>query len=390
MRIGIDAKPLGAQYGGIRRYTEELVRGLARVDGDNEYLLFSVPADHGAEDLGPRVARASHAFPLKSWLDLLRLAGAKGRIDLFHGTNYSAPLAADFPTVLTVHDLTVKLFPQHHPRLRRIHHLALPVLCRRAARIIAVSHKTKADLVRYLGIEADKIDVVYLAVGGEFHPIRDAEVCARVRRRYGLPEAFGLFVGSVEPRKNLAVLIRAMAALRREGLPQRLVIAGSGPRPYVESLHAAIRAEGLESGTDVVLCESVENADLPALYSMADVFVYPSLYEGFGLPPFEAMACGAPVLVPDNSSFTELYGDYGLMLDLRGPEGMAEAIRRVLLDARLRGELIEKGLRHARSRTWEDTAAETLAVYRRVGSLPFARRHLLAARPRPAEREGRA
>jgi len=368
MRIGIDAGPLAVPFGGIRRYTERLVRALARVDDRNEYVLYAPAECGGRERIAPHVEWETSVFPLKlkGWLDLIHLPGAEGTIDLFHGTNYTAPLLARVPTVLTVHDLTVHLFPKSHPRRRRLRHRLLPALCRRSARIITDSYCTKSDLVEHYGIPAEKIDVVYLAAGEEFRPVGCMETLVRVRERYALPETFVLFVGSVEPRKNLPQLVRAMATLIREGVEQRLVIAGDGPRRYMQSLRELVRREGLELGTDVLLPGVVLDEDLPALYSLADLFVYPSLYEGFGLPPLEAMACGAPVVLPDHSSFRELYSECSLMLDLDRPDVLVDAMRRLLWDHALRDEFVERGQKLAKSRSWEDTALETLEVYRRV------------------------
>jgi glycosyltransferase involved in cell wall biosynthesis len=368
MRIGIDAGPLAVPFGGIRRYTERLVRALARVDDRNEYVLHAPAECRGLPRVAPHVAWEVSRLPLKlkGWLDLVQLPGGEASLDLFHGTNYTAPLATRVPTVLTVHDLTVHLFPEHHPWRRRLRHRLLPALCRRAARIIADSYCTKGDLVEHYGIPEEKIDVVYLAAGEEFRPVGCMETLERVRERYALPEAFVLFVGSVEPRKNLPRLVRAMTTLVREGVEQRLVIAGDGERGYVSELRQLVRSEGLELGRDVLLPGAVPDEDLPALYSLADLFVYPSRYEGFGLPPLEAMACGAPVLLPDHSSFRELYRDCSLMLDLEQPDALVDAMRRLLWDPVLRDELVERGQKLARSRSWEDTALETLEVYRRV------------------------
>jgi glycosyltransferase involved in cell wall biosynthesis len=233
--------------------------------------------------------------------------------------------------------------------------------------IIADSYRTKADLVEHYGIPVERIDVVYLAAGEQFRPIRRGAALDEVRDRYGLPQAFVLYVGTLEPRKNLPMLVRAMAELLREGVEQRLVIAGHGDPRCLRSLDHAIRAAGLEPGRDVILTGWVPDEDLPALYSLCDLFVYPSDYEGFGLPPLEAMACGAPVIVPNHSCFRELYRDHGMVHDLGNPSRLAAAMRRPLCDRVLREELAEKGLKLAKARTWEDAAAETVEVYRRAG-----------------------
>ncbi len=366
MRIGIDASPLRAQGGGIRRYTEHLIRGLARIDRSNEYILFGAKSRVDGLELGSNFAWDRIDFPMKSWLDRFHMVGAPGKIDLFHGTNYLAPLLDRFPTVLTIHDLSVHLFPENHPRWRRLSHCLLPGLCRRSARIIADSFNTRADLVRHYRVPEDKIDVVHLAASQEYRPVREPAELDRVRQRYALPESFVLFLGVVEPRKNLPALIAAIGELFREGTPRRLVIAGGGQRKYVECLREVVRREGLELDRDVVITGYVERRDLPALYSSCEVFVYPSLYEGFGLPPVEAMACGAPVIVSRNSSLEEIFRDSSMMVDLAQPGALAAAVRRVLQDPAQRAQLVGAGLEYARSRTWDAVAAETLEVYSRA------------------------
>jgi glycosyltransferase involved in cell wall biosynthesis len=366
MRVGIDASPLLARDGGIRRYTESLIHSLSRVDGDHSYVLLRAGSAAPAGGPGANFAWDRLYFPFRRWLDHFYDFGSLGKIDLYHGTNYSTPLLDRRPTVLTVHDLSVYLFPKSHPPLRRLTHRLLPTLCRRSARIIADSFNTKADLVRHYGIEEGKIDVVYLAAGEQFRPVRDGAERERVRRRYGLDGPFVLFVGSVEPRKNLSALVRGMAALRREGFPHRLVIAGGGETRYVESLHQLAGREGLLSDRDVLFTGHVRDSDLPALYSLCELFVYPSLYEGFGLPPLEAMACGAPTLLPRNSSFLELYEGCSMMAELVEPEQLSQAMGELLGDPGRRAALVEDGLKRAHSRSWDAVASETLEVYRRA------------------------
>jgi len=316
--------------------------------------------------LGPNFEWDASDFPMKRWLDYFHIQAAGQKIDLYHGTNYSAPLLARQPTVLTVHDLTVQLFPEVHPRVRRLAHSMLPLLCRRSRHIIADSFNTKADLMRLFDIPEERVDVIHLAVGEEFRPIEDEAELARVRRRYGLPNSFLLFVGSVEPRKNLPALMQAVAALQNEGFPQKLVIAGDGSEGFMQELRLTARALGLKPGRDVIFTGFVEDADLPALYSSSDLFVFPSIYEGFGLPPLEAMACGVPVLLPENSSFTEYYRDCSLMVDLSRPGAMTEAIRSMLQNTSLCRHLVKEGLERARQRGWDRVADETLEVYRRA------------------------
>jgi len=365
MRIGIDVGPLAAPAGGIPRYVERLVASLAALDSRHELVLC------GALDraLAPPALRPlrwdRRELPFQRWLKQLHPIGA-GRLDLFHATNYLPPLALRVPTVLTVHDLSVHLFPESHGPARRLRHRLLPLMSRRAARVIADSLNTKRDLVRCYGLPEEQIDVVYLAVGDEFRPVRDEAERERVRLRYRLPERFVLYVGSLDPRKNLAALIAAQARLRHAGCPLPLVLGGVGPARHVEALCAAAHAQGLRRGEALLLPGHVEDADLPALYSLCDLFVYPSLYEGFGLPPLEAMACGAAVLVPDNSAFSELYRDTQLLFDLDDPDALTGAMAALLGDRERRQQLAEQGRKRAFARSWESVAAETAACYERA------------------------
>jgi len=381
LKIGIDASALRVHAGGIQRYTDQLLRALARVDDENEYVLYGAPDDlDGSDDsdgsggsdeessysLPARFNRDRRRLPFKHWLDSLFLVDSNHELDLFHGTNYWAPLVHRFPSVLTVHDLTVRLFPHSHPFRRRMMHRLLPTLCRGARRIIADSHNTRRDLERCYGVAEDRVDVIYLAAGEEFRAIDDQGLLSRVRAHYGLPERFVLFVGSLEPRKNLPMLIRALAALQGEAPTLRLVIAGRGDPSYVAMLGAEIARAGLTPGREVIFTGFVPDAELPALYNLCEFFVYPSVYEGFGLPPLEAMGCGKPVIVSDNSCLSEVYQGAALLCPIDSADALVESMR-LLLDAQtLREELVERGRKLATSRSWDDTARETLAVYQRA------------------------
>jgi glycosyltransferase involved in cell wall biosynthesis len=368
MRIAIDCRPLAGPWGGVRRYTQSLVDALARNDRENEYALCGLPRSWDEPSFGRNLRVHPDRFPMARFIDQVRLTSIPGRVDLYHGTNYMAPLTASYPTVITVHDLSVNLLPETHPLRRRLRHRLLPVLCHRAARIIADSMNTKRDLVRCHDIPPDKIDVIYLAAGSNLQRVDDEKALAAVRERFGLPERFLLYVGSVEPRKNLPCALEALAALKESGRPESFVIAGRGEPKYLAHIRSVLRQAGLEEGRDVHLIGPVAEGDLAALYSLCVLFVYPSLYEGFGLPPLEAMACGAPVLLANNSSLSELFETSSAFVDLDRPDGLLLAIETLLDSADLRAQLVEKGLKRAQSRTWDDIAVETLDVYRRAAA----------------------
>jgi glycosyltransferase involved in cell wall biosynthesis len=376
MRIGIDAYPLTTKSGGIRRYAINLVRALARVGADHEYTLFRGGA--AALDLvdAPANVRSRHrSRTLQPLIDHVDALGPNPAIDLYHGTNYFSPLIERVPTVVTIHDLSVQLFPDGHPLRRRIQHRLLPWMCRRAAGLIADSQSTKNDLVRRFGLDPGSIDVIHLAVGREFcGPVEGNGAPEQrgkpeaVRDRYGLPPAFFLFVGTLEPRKNLPTLIRAAARLRRGGVHVPLVLGGYGDRRYVAHLEAVCRAENLEIGREVRLLGLVPESDLATLYSLCSVFVYPSTYEGFGLPPLEAMACGAPCIVGRNSALGELYSGSAALADLDSDTALADVMGEVLENEAFRQSLVELGRKQARARSWDDVARETLDVDARAAA----------------------
>ncbi len=367
MRIAVDVRPLDGPWGGVRRYAVELVRALSRVDSHNEYALCGLP-NHWAEELklGSNFDGHPPRNTLVRILDQIRLTSVPMPIDLFHGTNYSAPLITNYPSVITVHDLSVVLFPKTHPLKRRLRHKLLPGLCHKAARVIADSQNTKRDLVRHYSLPPDKIDVIYLAVGENIKQITDPLSLDAVRQRYALPDQFNLFLGTVEPRKNLNVLLEATSHLKAERREHRLVIAGKPKAGYVHQLQRAMRRLGLKEGEDVQFIGSVDDRHLASLYSLCTLFIYPSLYEGFGLPPLEAMACRTPVLVPNNSSLSELYGESGALFDLESRDGLVDTMRALLESREQREELGERGAKLAEKRNWDSIGSETLAVYERA------------------------
>jgi len=221
----------------------------------------------------------------------------------------------------------------------------------------------KADVERHLRLPPERVRVVPLAAAPSFRPLEDATKMAAVRAKYDLPERFILNVGALEPGKNQATLVRAFRRLRRGGVEQALVIAGPPAWRYERLLRLVDRL-GLTD--EVRFLGYVPAEDLVALYNLADLFAFPSLYEGFGLPPLEAMACGTPMVCSNAASLPEVVGDAAITVDPYDVEGLAQAMHRVLTDASLREELRAKGLAQAKQFTWERTARETVAVYRQV------------------------
>jgi glycosyltransferase involved in cell wall biosynthesis len=265
--------------------------------------------------------------------------------------------------VLTVHDLIFRHLPEHHKRLNRWYlRASLPLYCRRADRIIAVSEATRQDLIAAYDLPPAKVRVIHEAAAPRFRPTSDA-VQTGVRVRYGLPARYLLYVGTLEPRKNLTRLLRVWAPLRRSGDVPPLVLIGARGWLIDDFFAALARSDVRE---DVILPGYIADADLPAVYGGATAFVFPSLYEGFGLPPLEAMACGTPVACSNTSSMPEVVGDAAVIFDPRDEGAMTEALRQLAADADLRAELRARGLRRAAEFSWARAAQETVALYQEL------------------------
>lgn len=266
---------------------------------------------------------------------------------------------------MTVYDISFLHYPEHHTEANRIHCLKGTLEgARRADCIIAISEHTKKDLIDHLNAPDDKIVVTPLAARREFHPRPETEVRAYVSKHWGLDTPYLLSVGTLEPRKNIRCLINAFCSLPEE-ISDNYQLAIAGGKGWLSSdIHQSVVEMGAES--KVRFLGYVPEPDLPWLYCGATCFVYPSLYEGFGLPPLEAMASGIPVITSNTSSLPEVVGDAGLLVDPRSQEGLRSAIIKVLSAADLRREMSENGLKRAARFSWEKTALETLKVYERV------------------------
>ncbi len=368
--VAFDARYVSDRYHGIGRHTYNTLEALTRLDLDRQYLVYYHPDypndrfDLGRLEERPNVELRPIRLPLYLpteqlvWPVLL----AKTRAMLFHSPYVTLPLLAPVALVMTVHDLIFERFPEYMPRRRlRTFYRGLTALgARRAAAILTVSNVTRCDLEAYYRVDAGKVHVVGGAVDSTFRRVDDRGRLAAVIDRYRLPRRFVLAVGAGRPHKNLAMLVDAFAGLD-PSLAPALVIAGEYDPRFVDKVSARARTHGLEER--VLRPGSVREADLPALYSLADVLVFPSLVEGFGLPPLEAMACGTPVLASNASSIPEVVGDAALSFDPRGPAQLATVLRRILSDADLRADLSRRGLARAREFSWDRVARATLGAY---------------------------
>ncbi len=349
LRVALDLQAARQQRTGIGQYARELARALAQEDG-----IEVLPVDWGRDP----VMRIPVRLAWQQW-GLPRRARATGA-NLLHATGFDAPLWQPLPLVYTVHDLIGMLYPDNLPPVARFYWSKwLPWSVRFARYIIADSECTKRDLQRLLAVPLERITVVPLAADGRFVP-QPPDVSTALRARLQLPERMVLYVGTVEPRKGLDTLLDAWALLAAELPETQLVIAGKLGW-YTDRLHDQLRRLGLTER--VHWTGYVADEDLPALYGAADVFVFPSRYEGFGLPPLEAMACGTPVVASNAAALPEVVGTAGLLHAPDDAVALARLLWLVLSQPALHTELRARGLRQAHGFSWQRTARQTLAVY---------------------------
>lgn len=365
-RVGLDATPLIGPRSGIGNYTGRLLEAMLALAPEREFYLFSKKELNGLESSLQRAQRVSGYLPASSlaWSQLVlpRLIRSS-QPDLMHFTNSLAPLVPSAPSVITIHDASLFVQRHFHPLARQVQRLLLPTIARRATAVITVSNHARGELSARLGLPEERLHVIYEAAPDHFRPVDDVALLEDVRQRHQLPECFILYVGTLEPRKNLPRLLEAFRLARRRGLSHRLVFVG--PNGWMmQQLQRTI--EALALGEGVHFCGYVPEADLPAIYSLADLFVYPSLYEGFGLPPLEAMACGTPVLTSNRASLAELYSDAAYLVDPESVACIAEALVTLIEDESLRADMRRRGLEQARKFSWRQTATATMALYDRV------------------------
>lgn len=386
MRIAIDYTTGIYPGAGIARYTRSLVAALARLDRRNHYTLFyaarglprPTPETEQAEALfrehtnfrpAPVPLSVRHMFALWQRLRLpLPVDLFTGRCDLVHSPDFVSPPHRAGADVVTVHDLSFMVVPEcAEPKLAAFLGKTVPSAVRRADCIVAVSEQTKHDLVHLLGISPGKITVAYNGVDERFRRLQPThEERAALRRKMNLPEHFILHVGTLEPRKNLSRLVEAYGSIAARHGGVALVLAGRKGWLYGPIHEAAERVN--RAGGQVVFIDFVYDTDLPLLYNMADVFAYPSLYEGFGLPAAEALACGVPTLVSHDGALGEVVGDAAVKVDARSTEEIALGLERLLTDGSLRERLSAGGPAQVADFTWEAAARTVLEVYRSLAA----------------------
>jgi len=375
MNICIDARWIGEKIAGIGRYAVYLLKHLSEMDRENSYLvLFQDKAVRdrvcGELNLGVRrnwriITLPYGVFSVRGQLSLPRLL-RRERVDLFHSTNFMAPLMRGrCKLVITIHDIIPLKFPQYAPRSKKtrlfpIYRALMKRLVGVSDLIIADSEHSRRDIIEFLGAPADKVRRVYLGVDPKYRPL-PSTIKAEVKQRLGVRDRLALFAGRADPYKNLISLVRAAEVLNAKGkIHCTVVVAGEKDRRYPEVEQYVERA-----GIHGMICfaGSLDEDELIPLYNAADVLVLPSLYEGFGLPPLEAMACGTPVICSNCASLPEVVGDAGILVEPTDVRAIAGAMERVFADGALRARMSAAGIARATLFPWKKTAEETLALY---------------------------
>lgn len=365
MRIGIDANPMIGDRGGVGWHTYHLLRTMLAQREGIDFVAYAKP---GAEQ--PREMAEWEQADRVRWVESsrwnMKKRGLSDQLDLYHGTNFKMQTLGRYGGVVTIHDLWLDRFPQYSKKTlgQWVSSFKTRQTAVRARKVITVSEFSARELMELYGLKREHIAVISNGVSEDFAPRRDEQAMADLRKRIGLQaKRYVLFVGGADPRKNHQVFLEAAAFQKARLQSLTLVLVGSPVHPFGNYVESA-RSLGL-SGQ--VLCPGrLAMADLQLLYSCAEVFVFPSLYEGFGMPVLEAMACGAPVVTSDSTALAEVAGDAAVLVDPRDAKAVGEALVRVLEDASLRASLKTKGFDRAKQFSWQQAATKTITLYRQL------------------------
>lgn len=354
MKVAIDAQTTLGQKTGFGFYVENLTRALQKITGPDQFELLYPDQ---LEDL---------TTPQRLWWDQVTISrlARKKNVDLLHQPAFSAPILYSGKKIVTIHDV-ISLFYSNIPFFSRQYYSKwMPFSYHFADHFITISHHSKNDIVSKLTINPDRITVINLAADVKYHLKPSKSDVDKVLRKYHISRPYLLNVGTINPRKNLEFLVRVFAEAKQKfNLPHKLIIVGKKGWHY-DRLFQLVLSRGLVK--DIIFTGYVDDDDKPALYHDADAFLFPSIYEGFGLPPLEAMTCATPVISSNTSSLPEVMGNGGILLDPTNEASWIEAIGGVLTNKSLASELATKGRRQAASFSWDRCAKETLDVYRRV------------------------
>jgi len=377
MKIGINTYFFKFPSSGSGQYLLHLLQALAEVDQENEYILLGpLPNSEKTgtflkfqhvETQVPRLARSNASIEKLMWEQFTApFAADKAGVDLLHIPYFAPPFFPRSPGVITIHDVIPLRLPQYRtdPKMKAYLQL-ITRAARKATLIITISQHAKRDMIDALKLPAERIRVIYEAAGDEYKPISDLAVLSKARAYYGLHGRYILYLGGLDQRKNVPQLVRAFAQLYRQlgDSELQLLIAGN-PDKLNGSLFPDPRPIAADLGiTSQIIYRFIEEEDKPAIYSEASVFVFPSLYEGFGLAPLEAMSCGTPVICSNRTSLPEVVGDAAINLDPDNIREMVEAMHSVLTNSELRADLHVRSLQRAAQFNWRHTASETIATF---------------------------
>ncbi len=374
MRIGIDARVI-RKYPGMGRVCYNLIKEIALIDERNEYVIFGKhPSLNFLEGRG-NFRSVDIDFPVLSARTLFWLQRIIKResVELFYSPFQATTISPPCPMVITVHDMMDLFYPDaftHHPfyvnyALRTYFRFVIPKSIRNAAMITSVSESTKRDILEYFHVPEDRVEVIHNGVEDKFLPIRDEQILTMVKEKYNLPDRFVLYLGSTKPYKNLDGTLEAFSKLKEQYInPDNHIYLVIGGLKHFSSFDLERKARELGIEDDFFNIGYISEDDLPSVYSLAEVFLFPSIWEGFGLPALEAMACGTPVVTSNTSSLPEVVGEAGIMVDPKNTTSIAEALYRILNDKTLRDELSEKGIQQARKFSWRTAAVKLLETFK--------------------------
>jgi glycosyltransferase involved in cell wall biosynthesis len=367
MKTGIMVRTIDEKQG-IGIYTLNLLDNLFKIDQRNEYVLFFRNSNYlGRYDGHPNVKEELVKLPSKLLWDQLAMSRMikKHTLDILFNTKFTVPLFARCPTAMVLHGSEWYIFPEHYSYIDiQYVKLMMPRYLKKAKLIISVSECAKNDMVKYAGADPNKFRIIYLAYNKRFRVIKDENYLKEMRNKYELPEKFILFVGRIFPSKNIGNLIKAYSKITKY-IPHKLLLVGGVRWKYKKDLNL-IQDLGIRNR--VILKEWVEPEDLPAFYNLADLFAFPSRYESCPVPPWEAMACGCPVVTARTGGIPEVVGDAAMYVDPSDPDNIAEGMLKVLTNKELREFLIHEGFKQIKKFSWEKCARETLEALESLNS----------------------
>ena len=362
MNLIIDARMVHKELHGIARYTYELINNLARDYKVNLTLLTNNEEESRALFIAHKnlnyITMKSKFLSPKEQFELPRLLNKYSKNYIFHSPSFSSSPFLKIKSIMTIHDLNHIRYPQFYTPLHRYYYNFIVKPCAlKCSKILTVSQFSKRELLEWLKCDEEKISVTYNGIDGKFSREKDETKLEAIRKKYKLPKNFVLYVGNQKPHKNVEVLVRAMQYVESD---IKLVMNGK----YTENISAIIDEKNLKDKIQAI--GFIEDEDLPILYSCAHLFVFPSLYEGFGLPPLEAMACGCPAIVADTSSLPEAVGEAAIKFKATDYEALGKAINEILNNEELKNKLVADGLEQAARYKWKETAALTYNIYKEL------------------------